>query len=87
MQTTLLTEEQKSDLRGMLESTLMRKAIDEALSAVFRERRGQQTLEGCAMSYNFNEGAFSVLNRLQGLADIAPSHAAPSARRLRATID
>ena len=85
--TTLLTKDQQNDLRAMLETPTMRKALDEALSGVFKEKRNQVTLEGCAMAYNFNEGAFAVLNRLQALAEITPGYEAPSARRWRATKD
>lgn len=85
---TTLTKQEQADLRQVLESPLMRKAMDEAMDWTFREHRGAVTLETCAMNYNHNEGAFNVLNKLRSLAEMKEERSGPStARRFRPTHD
>ena len=84
MKDTLSTME-KQDLKALLQTPTLSKAIEEALNGVFRDKRGASTLEACAMAYNHTEGAVAVLLKLYALAEIKPSFEGSTARRLKPT--
>jgi hypothetical protein len=64
-----LTEDQKADLRGMLENKLMTLAMEEALRETWRRKGGAETLEAAAMAYNHLAGASGVLDELFSMAE------------------
>lgn len=86
MKDTLSTME-KQDLKALLQTPTLSKAIEEALNGVFREKRGASTLEACAMAYNHTEGAVSVLLKLYALAEMKPVFEGSTSRRLKPTND
>ena len=78
---------EQQDLKALLQTPTMTKAVEEALNGVFRERRGATTLETCAMAYNHTEGAVAVLLKLYALAEMKPVFEGSTARRLKPTND
>ena len=78
---------EQQDLKALLQTPTLTKAIEEAINGVFRERRGATTLEACAMAYNHTEGAVAVLLKLYALAEIKPTFEGSTARRLKPTND
>jgi len=86
MKDTLSTME-KQDLKALLQTPTLSKAIEEALNGVFRERRGACGLEACAMAYNHTEGAVAVLLKLYALAEMKPQFEGSTSRRLKPTND
>ena len=84
---TLLSVPEQQDLKALLQSQTLTKAIEEALNGVFRERRGASTLEACAMAYNHTEGAVAVLLKLYALAEIKAPFEGSTARRFKPTND
>ena len=78
-----LNDDEKRELARHLESSVVRKAIGEALHALWRAKRGLETLEASAMAFNYHSGACDVLEALYGLADI-PKDFAMNPRKLRA---
>jgi len=86
--TTLLSNIEKQELLMILESPLVKKAIQEALVSTYREKAGAVSLEQAAMAYNYTEGARGILNRLLGMAEIKEEVAASTnARKFRPTND
>ena len=78
---------EQQDLRALLQTPTLTKAIEEAVNGVFRERRGASTLEACAMAYNYTEGAVAVMMKLYAMAEIKPSFEGSTARRFKPTND
>jgi hypothetical protein len=65
-----LIDGEKSALREALMHPSVQKAMDEALRAVWRKKRGAETLEGAAMAYNHQSGASDFLDELFALAEL-----------------
>lgn len=86
---TLLSEQEKSALRGIIESPLMQKAFVEVLRGTYIDKSGAATLEQCAMAHNYTEGARAALNRLVMLAEMkdVPEQSVGATRRFRPTND
>ena len=78
-----LTPEEKKELARHLAAPVVRKAIGEALHALWRSKRGLETLEASAMAFNYHSGACDVLEALHGLAE-TPKDFAINPRKLRA---
>jgi hypothetical protein len=74
--------EEKRELARHLESPVMKKAISEALHALWRSKRGLETLEASAMAFNYHSGACDVLEALHGFTEV-PKDFAINPRKLR----
>ena len=78
-----LNDDEKKELARHLAAPVVRKAIGEALHALWRSKRGLETLEASAMAFNYHSGACDVLEALHGLAE-TPKDFAINPRKLRA---
>jgi len=68
--THTLTETEQAELRVLLQSPLMRKALSDALGSIQLEKRAATSLEACAMAYNHNEGAMDLVSKLFAMGDV-----------------
>ena len=80
---TELSDGQKAELRGMIESPLLSLAMTEALRAVHDEQRGADTLERAAMCYSTQAGATRVLSILFDMAESKKPSIGITPRKLR----
>lgn len=80
---TELTDEQKAELRSMIDSPLLSYALTEALRSVHDEQRGATTLESAAMAYSYQSGARNVLSHLFTMAESKRPSTAITPRKLR----
>jgi hypothetical protein len=80
---TELSDGQKAELRGMIESPLLSLAMTEALREVHEEKKSAVTLEEAAMAYSTQAGATRVLAVLFGMAESKQPSIGISPRKLR----
>lgn len=68
-----LSEDEKSALFQMLNSQVFGKAAVLALHEMRQLKSQENTVEGCALAYQYLEGGRSVIDALYGLAEVKKS--------------
>lgn len=61
---------EKAELRSILENPTLQKAFQQALTDVWKDLGGAQTLEAAALAYKHQEGATAVLKRLHAFVEV-----------------
>jgi hypothetical protein len=77
-----LDEHDKADLRKILASSIYKRAVSQALTTLWKARKGAVTVEESALAHKYHEGACDVLECLHLLAEVKREFA-PSAGKLR----
>ena len=71
--TQLFSESEKQLLSQLLRNTVFQKAVTNALAEAIRRKRGNDSLEGSAMAFQYQEGAREIVETIYGYAEIQQS--------------
>lgn len=73
---------ERAELNNALTNPILLRAFEGALCDLWKDKRGQPTIEGSAMAFHQYDGACELIARLYDKASVKPqNHVAP--RRIR----